>query len=234
MCYGILGIVNICGSNFLVTVKSVGERAAGRIRDGVKVFEVQQVALTPFESRGIEANQKVASQVENFAKLFNGSGSGTGFYFSYHADLTLSHQEWHSQAQGDKTYSINLMKRAEYVWNFDLLKDFLLQGVSNRWFLPLIQGYCSTVLQKHFLGKPLEITLLSRRHTAKAGTRFHQRGIDESGNVANFVETELMVRYNSGETIFSHVQLRGSIPLFWSQKAKSSSKINFKDNRRQN
>ena len=37
----------------------------------------------------LDANPRIATQVENFQKLFNG---GTGFYFSYHADLTLSHQ----------------------------------------------------------------------------------------------------------------------------------------------
>jgi len=84
------------------------------------------------------------------------------------------------------------------------------------------------------MNKPIEVTLLSRRHTAKAGTRFHQRGIDEGGNVANFVETELIVRYNNGETVFSHVQVRGSVPLFWSQKAKKSTKVSFKDNRAKN
>ncbi len=60
------------------------------------------------------------------------------------------------------------------------------------------------------------LVLISRRRFEMAGTRFNARGIDEEGNVANFVETEMIVEYPSENLIFSHVQVRGSIPLFWS------------------
>jgi synaptojanin len=51
-----------------------------------------------------------------------------------------------------------------------------------------------------------------------AGARFISRGIDDSSNVANFVETELIVTYD--QHMYSFVQIRGSIPLFWEQKQK--------------
>ena len=39
-------------------------------------------------------------------------------------------------------------------------------------------------------------TLISRRSTQRAGTRYHTRGVDSAGYVANFVETEqiLLIR----------------------------------------
>lgn len=40
-------------------------------------------------------------------------------------------------------------------------------------------------------------------------------GIDKDGNVANFVETEQIVEYQGDRASF--VQIRGSIPLFWTQ-----------------
>ncbi len=55
-----------------------------------------------------------------------------------------------------------------------------------------------------------------------SGTRFNARGIDEAGNVANFVETEMIILYNKGTMKFSHTQVRGSVPLFWTQKSKSA------------
>ena len=70
--------------------------------------------------------------------------------------------------------------------------------------------------------------LISRRSSARAGTRFHSRGIEESGNVSNFVETEMVVSFNNDSCTFSHMQIRGSIPLFWSQKAKKQSKVTIK------
>lgn len=57
--------------------------------------------------------------------------------------------------------------------------------------------------------------LISRRSRFQAGTRYLRRGIDENGKVANYVETEQIVVYKSH--LFSFVQIRGSIPVFWSQ-----------------
>lgn len=49
-----------------------------------------------------------------------------------------------------------------------------------------------------------------------SGTRFNSRGIDQNCNASNFVETEeLFICLNY---IFSHVSLRGSVPIFWDQE----------------
>ena len=50
------------------------------------------------------------------------------------------------------------------------------------------------------------------------GARMIARGIDDDSNVANFVETELIIIYE--RHLYSYVQIRGSIPLFWEQKQK--------------
>jgi len=52
-----------------------------------------------------------------------------------------------------------------------------------------------------------------------AGARFISRGIDDSSNVANFVESEIILSYD--QFLYSFVQIRGSIPLFWEQKQKN-------------
>lgn len=64
-------------------------------------------------------------------------------------------------------------------------------------------------------GLPSQLTLISRLSCRRAGTRFNSRGIDDDGNVANFVESETIL-WNSG-TCFSYVQVRGSVPVFWEQ-----------------
>ncbi|KAL5636707.1 hypothetical protein ACGC1H_000616 [Rhizoctonia solani] len=60
------------------------------------------------------------------------------------------------------------------------------------------------------------IGMISRLGWKRAGTRFNTRGVDDDGNVANFVETETLFATN--ETSWSYVQVRGSIPLFWEQQ----------------
>jgi SacI homology domain len=47
-------------------------------------------------------------------------------------------------------------------------------------------------------------------------SRYIKRGIDSNGNVANYVETEQILRSKDG-SLFSFVQIRGSIPLYWEQ-----------------
>ncbi|KAI5451680.1 hypothetical protein NCC49_001661 [Naganishia albida] len=68
---------------------------------------------------------------------------------------------------------------------------------------------------------PVDIAVISRRSKDRAGLRFQRRGIDEDGHVANFVETEMLVRVKVEDkwSIFSFTQIRGSIPLFWSQSS---------------
>ncbi|KAI5860212.1 SacI homology domain-containing protein [Durotheca rogersii] len=64
------------------------------------------------------------------------------------------------------------------------------------------------------------ITLISRRSARRAGLRYLRRGIDDNGHAANFVETEQILSsptWDRSSKIFSFVQLRGSIPLFFTQ-----------------
>lgn len=64
------------------------------------------------------------------------------------------------------------------------------------------------------------LTLISRRSVKRAGLRYLRRGIDDDGNVANYVETEQILSPQSWDMsakTFSLLQLRGSMPLFFSQ-----------------
>ncbi|XP_047127352.1 phosphatidylinositide phosphatase SAC2 isoform X1 [Hydra vulgaris] len=60
-----------------------------------------------------------------------------------------------------------------------------------------------------------DLIVISRRSRFRAGTRYKRRGVDDDGNVANYVETEQIVCVLNH--IISYVQLRGSVPIYWSQ-----------------
>lgn len=49
------------------------------------------------------------------------------------------------------------------------------------------------------------------------GTRYHVRGVDDTGQVANNIETEQICYIPNIGRASSFVQTRGSIPVFWSQ-----------------
>lgn len=64
------------------------------------------------------------------------------------------------------------------------------------------------------------ITLISRRSVKRAGLRYLRRGVDDEGHTANGVETEQILsdpEWKSSCKIHSFVQIRGSIPIFFSQ-----------------
>lgn len=94
---------------------------------------------------------------------------------------------------------------SRYHWNSNILKDFVFQKVPLKpWTCAVIQGHCES-FEAGFMGREANLVLISRRRFEMAGTRFNARGIDEEGNVANFVETEMIVEYSSENLIFSHV-----------------------------
>lgn len=73
----------------------------------------------------------------------------------------------------------------------------------------------------------MQLAVISRRSRFRAGTRYFRRGIDTQGHVANFNETEQILFADAGTTAvasdddfpikMSYVQVRGSVPLFWSE-----------------
>ena len=72
-----------------------------------------------------------------------------------------------------------------------------------------IQGYVGTY-DIHIGGEPVVLSLISRLGWKRSGTRFNVRGVDDDGSVANFVETETILR--TKDLCFSYVQTRGSVP----------------------
>ncbi|KAL1412508.1 hypothetical protein Q8F55_000254 [Vanrija albida] len=118
-----------------------------------------------------------------------------------------------------------------FFWNEWLLRDFIDGGL-HAYVLPVAQGYCQSASIAIPVPPapaddggpppapiPLDLVIISRRSRDRAGLRYQRRGIDDEGHVANFVETEMLVRarVQGKASLFSFVQVRGSIPLKWSQ-----------------
>jgi hypothetical protein len=66
---------------------------------------------------------------------------------------------------------------------------------------------------------------LARKEIHNLGTRYNTRGLNHLAFVGNFVEVEQVLENLTLSTIHkpvlsSYVQVRGSVPLYWSQKIK--------------
>ncbi|EIW70203.1 hypothetical protein TREMEDRAFT_30281 [Tremella mesenterica DSM 1558] len=148
-----------------------------------------------------------------------------------HTNILKDHSSTTFEDVVEPDIRLPLWRRVDrrFFWNEHLLKDFLDAGL-NSFILPVMQGWvqsttfnipippnprnpeASTIV-------PVDLTVISRRSRDRAGLRYQRRGIDEEGHVANFVETEMMVRakIEGKVSVFSFIQIRGSIPLKWSQ-----------------
>jgi hypothetical protein len=114
--------------------------------------------------------------------------------------------------------------REMFSWNEHLLNGggFFRRLRNKQWAVRLISGYFEqrTVALR---SSSVVLTLIARRSRHFSGTRFLKRGITHDGFVANQVETEHILsdgglgRNLSDVLHSSYVQVRGSVPLFWSQ-----------------
>ena len=110
----------------------------------------------------------------------------------------------------------------EFVWNGHILEPInqLAEQLpeAERHFLkasgmfsPVMQGFLGI---KNGPGFVLQVE--SKLSCRRAGTRYRSRGIDDDGNVANFVQSTVKLSLMGNE--FSYVILRGSVPVFWDQQ----------------
>ncbi|ODO04590.1 hypothetical protein I350_05196 [Cryptococcus amylolentus CBS 6273] len=127
-----------------------------------------------------------------------------------------------------------------FVWNKSLLEPFLefRKGLGEDMrreldnaalLIPIIQGFCGALPispSSSSSSSLSSLALISRLSWKRAGARFRTRGIDDDGQVANFVESELI--YSSGEMTMSYVQVRGSVPVFWGQPVGGLGTLNQK------
>lgn len=117
-------------------------------------------------------------------------------------------------------YGIRTKPHRKFVWNSHLL-SLVEEELHPDWLLYIIHGFIGQS-NINIFGRSVYVTLIARRSSRYAGTRFLKRGANFQGDVANEVETEQMV-HDSGVSSLSlshftsFVQMRGSIPGHWKQ-----------------
>lgn len=172
-------------------------------------YEFFQVMKTVFVPAGVfEAREDTQRQLAGLKKVMEG-----GFYYSRNYDLTQSLQKQHELAVGSFLHD---HADSKFYWNRELYGDLLQQGADHKWFLPLIEGYVG-IRKLTIAGTELACALISRR----ACSSQYPRGLDEDGEVGNFVETEQLVLSPNG-TYFGLTLVRGTVPVFWEQTGPSA------------
>ncbi|SCM19963.1 inositol-phosphate phosphatase, putative [Plasmodium chabaudi adami] len=139
----------------------------------------------------------------------------THMYYSYDFDLTQCIQKKRRKNIEEKERepllhhysSLNIRKsylkicEKKFMWNYQMIKKIKNRcKIDDNWFCPVIQGYISyTSIEMN--KKRIELFLISRRSSMLGGTRFNKRGINDDGYVANFVESEQIIRIDNRDNM---------------------------------
>ncbi|GAU95241.1 hypothetical protein RvY_06890-2 [Ramazzottius varieornatus] len=208
--FALLGFVRFLEgySMILVTkrrkVASVGYHSVYKIEDTETIpLAVDTGPLSPREQR--------------YHKAFHSIDLSSNFYYSHTYDITHT-------LQHNMLITENLEKKStgapawRFVWNEYLSKQVLAE-VGTNWIVPVIHGYvCQSEIT--VFGRCVLLTVIGRRSNRFAGTRFLKRGSNSRGHVANEIEVEQIVHDTTyrNKRLTSFVQMRGSVPGFWSQE----------------
>lgn len=176
-----------------LSIRSTTQQAAALATNQVR----SSINKSTKSNRNIAKDDKKIS--DEIHKIFDDTDS---FYFCPDDDITNN-----LQRKNDSDFD------ERFFWNMHMIKD-ILKFNEKLWILPVMQGFIQ--VEKCVVDNEcFTLALVSRRSRHRAGTRYKRRGVDEQGNVANYVETEQLLSFH--EHHISFTQIRGSVPVYWSQ-----------------
>ncbi|XP_006609267.1 phosphatidylinositide phosphatase SAC2 isoform X2 [Apis dorsata] len=224
------------GGLFDVPQKATFAKTWGTIKSAtntIKNTTQQAAALATSQVKSTVSKRNIVKDKERFEKrileelnkIFTETDS---FYFCQTGDITNSLQRLcATESQYNKEeQNKQLWQKVDdrFFWNKHMLQDIinLKTDKATWWILPIIQGYVQIEKCKVEMGideqphhEIFNLAIISRRSRFRAGTRYKRRGVDDEGKCANYVETEQLVWYHDHQVSF--VQVRGSVPVYWSQ-----------------
>ncbi|KAI6238406.1 SAC domain-containing protein [Aphelenchoides fujianensis] len=217
--FGLWGIIPLIAGNYLLVITKA--EVIGTL-NGHDIYHVLESDVIPYQKSTLHLTQRQTWYNNCYLDMLRTVLGMNGFYYSCSYDLSRSLQylgenaspEFANQSLYDRAHNL-------LCWNAHLLMPLARQVELHDYCLPIIHGFVG-IRQCNIQGRPFKLVLISRRPTERPGVRFMTRGTDHQGAVANFVETEQIVEVDDGSrdsrrwTAF--LQVRGSIPLLWSQK----------------
>lgn len=233
--FAVFGVIEIAEIRFLVAVSKAQIIGSIGASDIMKIESVKFLTISreQYKNFDYETCYDKLERIKEFLK--------TGFYFSY--TYKLHFQFSGKTALTTKEMTLDFGKN-HFIWNYKSIKQFLPlkdskkkgnidatnvektdffdlgmttlaqsqehDDFANQFFIPFIQGYVAILEEAD-----IKFVLISRRSYLMGGTRYNNRGIDNTGHVANYVETEQLVFHR--EKIYRFFQIRGSLPFYWEQ-----------------
>lgn len=145
------------------------------------------------------------------------------FFYSPTFDITLTMQERGYQANPSFKLRADGPYCKRFMWNrymaselIDFRKKLPLmeQEIFDKggFIAPISRGYAQT-LNSVINSEDALITMISKQACLKSGHLFGEWGIDDQGEVSNYMETEIIIYTN--KFCFAYVIVRGNVPIFY-------------------
>lgn len=212
--YGIAGCIKFLESYYLVLVTK--RRQIGSIC-GHAIYSIDESQIITIPHVSVQTDVAHSKTELRYKKLLSSVDLTKDFFYSYTYPIMRSLQNNVLSMGEDGMPYDNI-----FVWNSYLTHTIRSRCKNTMWTIALVHGHFKQSRLSIF-GKDFSVSLISRRSRHFAGTRYLKRGVNDHGRVANDVETEQIVLDEEAGSckgkMSSVVQMRGSIPLFWSQEA---------------
>ncbi|KAL9228488.1 hypothetical protein vseg_004065 [Gypsophila vaccaria] len=212
-CYGIVGFVRFLGPYYILLITQ--RKEIGRIC-GHPIYAISEYKMIPIPHSNVMSYMNNSERENRCKKLLLLVDIKKDFFFSYSYPIMSSLQK--NLGPNDATQTPD---KTMFVWNRYLTHHVRNHLKSTLWTVALVHGFFKQV-ELSAGGKNFLLTLIARRSSQFAGTRYQRRGVNEEGHAANDVEVEQIVSQkrlgDEPYNVSSVVQNRGSIPLPWSQK----------------
>lgn len=229
-CLGVIGVLELATLRYVIAAKSAS--ICARLGSNV-IYTLRECEFLPLRVDAIPASDLAASDDHRYLALVKSHLSSCNLLFCESLDLSNNLQKQAKNfTSGSSAPILNLTAASptkmssqilsafneSFFWNAHLLSEIRSLPHAADFVIPLVHGFAECAIIKSKSVETAVLCVLLRRSTHRAGTRYFKRGADLEGNVANFNETEqILLLLGEKNTVLSHLQFRGSIPLHWAE-----------------
>eukprot|EP01038_Epipyxis_sp_PR26KG_P008932 gene8932-12046_t len=214
-CKGIFGFYKLPLGYYIVVIKETKRISIDGLPEVEKIIKVELIKV-PRKHITEEISTAMIRRQWLAEKLLLDTFSRHEFYFTSKQNQGLPYDLTRT-FQSNSLNPSNTFNSCDsrYFWNRNAIEPLLANNL-NEFVIPVTNAFISYA-ETTFFNEKFYLIIISRRSKRRQGPRYIKRGIDDNGDVANFVETEQILMKKDRSLNASFVQIRGSIPIFWNQ-----------------
>ena len=239
-CYGIIGIIDLINSSYLIVITEVELSFLLFKREIYKIKNVDFILLAAESQNGEmvndfftqgpnkEENEENKNVCDDLRKTF-----ANNFYFSNKYDLANSFSSHNQIVISKNNESSNVVidydqiieGNRNFLANWKFINKLIIPNEKNntRVFVSSciygnIESFSYEKKDENENNEKIQIIVITRRNLMNFSLSNFKKGLSKNGNNSNFVETEVIMVYNNTD-IYSHLYISSYLPIFFRNKS---------------